>query len=114
MRCFAEISVLVHATEDLDKVYGALLRTFGELPYVIEPLEGHYGNPIYLITAFMDDCRPLLSKLCPLLAGRGLEPRGELYVRLDKQRLARGELALSNSDDVVRIRIKGGKCGEGN
>ncbi|MEZ0248609.1 MAG: RNA-binding domain-containing protein [Thermoproteus sp.] len=110
MRCFAEISVLVHATEDLDKIYDTLLRTFGELPYVIEPLEGHYGNPIYLITAFIDDCRPLLERLCPLLVGR--EPNGELYVRLDKQKLARGELALSNSDDVVKIRIKGGRCGE--
>ncbi|MGC9117941.1 MAG: RNA-binding domain-containing protein [Thermoproteus sp.] len=109
MRCVAEISVLVHATEDLDKVVESLRRFFGDLPYVIQKLEGHYGNPIYLITALQPDCARLLERLCPAVSKAQQE--GEWFVRLDKQRLVRGEVALSNSDDVVRIRIKGGRCG---
>ncbi len=107
MRCFAEIEVLVHATEDLDRVVEALRSFFGDLPYIIQALEGHYGNPIYLITAFLEDCRPLLKKLCPYVQ----PPQGrEWHIRLDKQKLAKGEVSPSSSDDVVKIRIKGGGC----
>ncbi len=111
MRCFAEISVLVHATEDLDKVVETLRAFLGDLPYVIEKLEGHYGNPIYLITAFLQDCRPLLEKICPHVQPPQMQ-HGEWYIRLDKQKLVRGIIAQSSSDDVVRIRIRGGGCGD--
>lgn len=109
MRCFAEIEVLVHATEDLDRVVEALRSFFGDLPYVIQALEGHYGNPIYLITAFLDDCRRLLEKLCPHVQPPPGQER-EWYIRLDKQKLVKGVVTPSSSDDVVRIRVRGGGC----
>ncbi|MFB6491527.1 MAG: RNA-binding domain-containing protein [Thermoproteus sp. AZ2] len=115
MRCFAEVSVIVHATEDLDLVFSSLKSFFGDLPYIIQPLEGHYGNPLYLITAFIDDCEDVLKKLCaalPEVARLEPAPGREYYVRLDKQKFVGGVLALSASDDVVRIKVKAhGLCG---
>lgn len=116
MRCSAEIWVIAHATEDLDVIISTLKSAFGDLPYIIEPLVGHYGNPIYLISAFTEDCGELLRKLCQELGGElgSLQPSParEYFIRLDKQRLARGGLAASNSDDVVKIRVRAERlCG---
>jgi Predicted exosome subunit len=112
VRCVAEISALVHATEDLDRFVDALRRFFGDLPYVLERLEGHHGNPIYLITALQTDCAKLLERLCKSASTAPMPQGDEWFIRLDKQRLMKGEAVPSNSDDVVRIRIKGGRCGD--
>ncbi|CCC81589.1 RNA-binding domain-containing protein [Thermoproteus tenax] len=105
MRCFIELSLLVHATEDLDKVFKSLRRFFGDLPYIIQPLQGHYGNPIYLITAYSENCEGLLAILCPHIGNSA-----EAYIRLDKSKLVQGEVAVSRGDDVVRLRIRGADC----
>lgn len=112
-RCrYMELSVIVHATEDLDAVYRALEAFFGSRPYVFELLEGHYGNPIFRITSFAEDCDGLLDRLCKAAPGldryaesrRG--PAGEYYIRLDKQALAVGEARPTEADDAVRIKVR--------
>jgi RNA binding exosome subunit len=106
-----EISVVVHATESLEKVFDALRRFFGEIPFVVEIYEGHHGNPIYLVTSFLNNCDGVLAKLCDAFGGRIPASVGEskdlYYLRLDKQALARGVVkAAEQQDDVVRLRIR--------
>ncbi|ACB39705.1 RNA-binding domain-containing protein [Pyrobaculum neutrophilum] len=117
MRCrYVEISVIVHATESLEKVFNALRRFFGELPLVVEIYEGHHGNPIYLVTSYLEDCDALLEKLCSAFGGAVPASRGEAeglyYLRLDKQALAAGAVKAVEHDDVVRLKIrtKDGLC----
>ncbi|MCC6031816.1 MAG: exosome protein [Pyrobaculum sp.] len=119
MRCrFMEISVVIHATESLERVFDALRRFFGEIPLVVEIYEGHHGNPIYLVTSFLNNCDGVLAKLCNAFGGRIPASEGEskdlYYLRLDKQALARGVVkAAEQQDDVVRlrIRVRDGLCG---
>ncbi|MEM0465053.1 MAG: RNA-binding domain-containing protein [Pyrobaculum sp.] len=117
MRCrYVELSVVIHATEDLDRVVEILRKFFGDIPIVVEVYEGHHGNPIYLATSYIDNCDYLLERLCnafggsiPASAGEG---EGLYYLRLDKQALAVGEARAVNHDDVVRlkIRVRNGLC----
>ena len=118
MRCrFVEISVVVHATESLEKVFNALRRFFGDMSLVVEIYEGHHGNPIYLVTSFLDSYDGVLAKLCDAFGGEVPASKGEseglYYLRLDKQALVRGVVkAAEQQDDVVRlkIRVRDGLC----
>lgn len=117
MTCrFVEISVVVHATESLDKVVNSLRDFFGDLPFVVEIYEGHHGNPIYLVTSYVDKCDGLLDRLCRAFNGKVPATQGEdeglYYLRLDKQALATGVARAVSHDDVVRlkIRVKNGLC----
>ncbi|ABO07931.1 RNA-binding domain-containing protein [Pyrobaculum calidifontis] len=117
VRCrYVELSVVVHATESLDKVIDLLKKAFGDLPFVVEIYEGHHGNPIYLVTSFVENCDTLLDKLCGWFNGSIPATRGEdeglYYLRLDKQALAAGVVRQAFHDDVVRlkIRVKGEMC----
>ncbi|MCU7788804.1 exosome protein [Pyrobaculum sp. 3827-6] len=117
MRCrYVEISVIIHATESLDRILEALRNFFGPLPIVVEVYEGHHGNPIYLATSYVEDCDGLLDKLCAAFSGEVPASRGEgeglYYLRLDKQALARGQVRAVDHDDVVRLKIRtrGGLC----
>jgi len=113
---YIELSVIVHATESLDKIIDTLRKAFGDLPFVVEIYEGHYGNPIYLVTSFVENCDALLDKLCGWFNGSIPATRGEdeglYYLRLDKQALAAGVVRQAFHDDVVRlkIRVKGELC----
>lgn len=108
---YVELSAIIHATEDADLIYNALRSFFGELPYVLEVLRGHYNNPIYKITAFTENCNNILEKLCKnpdFLKQIELSkaPSGEFYARLDKQKFVNGELIFVNADDVIRLKIR--------
>lgn len=109
MRCrYVEISVIVHATESLDKVLESL-KNLGELPVVVEVLEGHYGNVIYLLTSYVENCDDLIKKLCEAFGGSLPAVRdsdGVYYLRLDKQHLATGVLKAVDHDDVIRLKIR--------
>ncbi|MFN7106221.1 MAG: RNA-binding domain-containing protein [Pyrobaculum sp.] len=114
MKCrYVEMSVVVHATESLDRVVETLRNFFGEIPIVVEIHQGHYGNPIYLLTSFLENCDTVLDRLCDIL--RSIQPAedGVYYIRLDKQLLARGEARLATHDDIVRIKLRArdGSCG---
>lgn len=115
MRCrYIEIGVIIHSTESVDKIVEILRKAFGDIPIVVEIYEGHYGNPIYLATSYLENCDHLLKKLCEHFGGNipASFDNGVYYLRLDKQALARGRFVAVNHDDVVRlkIRVKNGLC----
>jgi len=123
----AEVSTLCHATEDLDKVKVALMNV---LPEEIRPelegtlsvsmLEGHYGNPIFVLKVRIEKpelAEALLKRLLTSLPTGDLivlertlklrlDPSGHLYLRLDKQRAYLSEIRVYDGDDVIRVRVK--------
>src|SRR5712691_12858125 len=115
----AEISIIVHATEEKDKILEHLNSTLGVSPasFSIGFVEGHWGNKIVLLTSILSkneanslyvkikSCLPdtdvaLLSNLSDFY-----DEKGNLYIRLDKQRVCRGKVSLSE-EDSVRIKFK--------
>ncbi len=116
----AEINLVLHATEDEDKVLRAIEETL-----LIPPArfsrsfsEGHYKNKILLQKAILS------SKEAALLAKRVIsslnspdraylssqiddyaDEKGNLYIRLDKQRICQGKVSLSETD-AIKVRFK--------
>jgi len=113
-----EISTIAHATEDISKVENALRRLGITVPFTRRNLEGHHGNLIVKVDArlshkdagrFAESLIKLLSRTERLQIQRDLtlhsDDEGNLYIRLDKQRLFLGEVRLSE-EDPVRVKIK--------
>jgi RNA binding exosome subunit len=114
-----EITYLVHATEDPEKLEGAVGSLLSaEAPSQTEEMEGHYGNKIARVRVHItgqgaqDAFRRMVSGL-----GRGerdeilgslashMDEHSALFIRFDKQSLARGTLTLGSSDPV-RVKVK--------
>ena len=117
-----EYVVLIHATEDFNKVIKAVenlmpsnLRERKKVE--VEETCGHYENPIriarvsfrnpeYAIQAFSwiwtrlsaEDKARLIRDL-----NLHLDDKPKLYMRLDKQEAFLGHLRLSTGDDVVKV-----------
>lgn len=118
-----EVSAIVHATEDEEKVIRALMNALPEaaarrLSIKKGRYRGHHGNPITFLRADLKGRHPgealrhVLANLpeedrealCSGLGGY-LDESGNLYIRLDKQRAYLNELRLSQADP---IRLKWG------
>ncbi|MEM3124232.1 MAG: RNA-binding domain-containing protein [Candidatus Nitrosocaldus sp.] len=116
----ADIELIVHATESLDKVIDALSSTLGIRSSTLtrEMLTGHHGNGIILLKGSVvgDDARNLAERLMGSLSSEDLlriykdfdlytDNRSSFYVRISKQEMVKGRIRLSQSD-AVRIRLK--------
>ena len=114
-----EVSYLMHSTEDPDKLASAVEKTLGiNAAPTIEELEGHFGNRIvhvvYHLTgqaassAFVELARGMPSSVKREVfrnIGDMLDEHSAMYLRLDRQSLVRGELALGGTEPV-RVRVK--------
>lgn len=119
-----EVSTIAHATDDLEKVQSALTRLLpeplkGRQIFTRRYLQGHYGNPIVTFEAhltepgdvneFKDFFLRQLSAVDKISIKAGLDRHtdadGNLYVRIDKQRMFRGAVRLGQ-DDPIRVRMK--------
>lgn len=119
-----ELSTIAHATDDLEKVQGALTRLLpeklkGRQLFTRRYLQGHYGNPIITFEARLTDPADVeefkvsLLKQLPEIERSSIvrdldlhsDQDGNLYIRIDKQKMLRGMLRLSQ-DDPIRIRMK--------
>jgi len=122
---YIDIRFFVHATENLDKVVGAVKRILpsdyiGDILFKRDNLKGHHGNPITLfetrikekeiIKAFVENLSSHLDSLDKETLRREIDlhvEKGSLYVRLDKQAALQGELKLCTADPIrVRIRFR--------
>ena len=116
--------VYVHATESKEKVYRALMNILPdelrrEAKISEEKYEGHYGNPIIVIEAVIDDPKKALQALLHLVSLLGeadrrylaatlddrVDKSGTLYIRVSKQAAYMGEVKVLESDDVIRIAV---------
>ncbi len=114
-----EVSYLVHATEDPEKLGEAVRRVLGvSSPPETEELEGHFGNKIVNTRHHLtgDSASSTLSSLVGSLSAEArsevlrnlrlmMDEHGALYLRLDKQSFFAGKLALAQGN-VVRVRVK--------
>jgi RNA binding exosome subunit len=114
-----EVSYLVHATEDGDRIEAAVLGCFGSLGGAKEEvMEGHFGNKIVRVSHHVtgEDAgrafATVVSKMDPGLRrqlrdelGKHLDEHSAFYVRFDKQGLIEGRLGLTDSDPI-RLRVK--------
>jgi RNA binding exosome subunit len=110
-----EVSLHLHATEDVDKVLGAVEGLLGVpvASFSLTRLEGHFGNVIVSCVARLsgDEGERLLSFILSRLNAldrtelretldRRLERDFLFYLRLDKQEIVRGRVKLGERDSV--------------
>ena len=112
------IDVIIHATEDISKIYQSFkeLLNLKEENFTTHETTGHYDNPIILLNAkivkkeaqnFMKKLLGLLSieqinQLIEEIEERTVDSR--FHMRLDKQELVKGNLAFREKDSI-KIKI---------
>lgn len=116
------IDIVVHATEDKDIITNSVLstleishsHTFNENEY-----EGHWGNKILRLTAEIKqkDAQTLMKKILMSLSfidkenlldnlEKYIDEKGNLHLRLDKQRMCKHKISLSENEGVkIKFRI---------
>lgn len=116
----AEVDLLLHATEDGGKVLQSMQDKLA-VPserFSISPSEGHYKNKILLLKAMLasQEASELAIQIMSHLNSSDRErlsgsfheysdEKGNLYLRLDKQRICQGKVSLSETD-AIRIKFK--------
>ena len=112
------IDVIVHATEDISKIFQSFydILEIEEKSFSITETTGYYENPIIMLNtklvkkqakSFMDKFLKLLSKNQINQLIEEIEERIEdskFHLRLDKQELIKGVVILSEKD-TIKIRI---------
>lgn len=119
-----EISFLVHATEDRDRLLHTIRsiipnQNVEDLEFIIDEMRGYYGNPISKVKTVIRN-RSIAFELVIDIANRlGFDDKtilrsdirqyvddsGTLYIRLDKQAIFKGDFILDISDPI-RMKIK--------
>lgn len=112
------IDTIVHATEDTDRIISSLAQTLGvdASAFSITRTEGHYRNPILLVSTTLQRRRAdsFLEMLRRQLHTSDLEEIAAtldsridcstIYLRFSKQEMLRGKLSLQDAA-AVRVRI---------
>jgi RNA binding exosome subunit len=125
---YVDFRFCAHATEDLDKVMGAVQNVLPsdrieDITFKRSNLEGHYGNPIALFDTRIKDketVRALVENLSAKLSSLDKEEldrtinrcieKGSLFIRLDKQAALKGKTKFATSDPIrIRIRFRKNK-----
>ena len=112
------IDVIVHATEDISKIFQSFydILEIEEESFSITETTGYYENPIIMLNAklvkkqaksFMEKFLKLLSRNQINQLIEEIEERtadSKFHLRLDKQELIKGIVVLSEKD-TIKIRI---------
>ncbi|WP_083774077.1 RNA-binding domain-containing protein [Acidilobus saccharovorans] len=114
-----EARVYVHATENEEKVIRALHNLIGSSNIVVEELRGYFGNPITVVSTSKEkeEAEEAFNRMISMLTEpdrrfllSSLEERvdkeGSLHLRFDKQKAYLGKVVLSDSDDVIKVRVR--------
>ncbi|NWJ84095.1 exosome protein [Marine Group I thaumarchaeote] len=112
------IDVIIHATEDISKIYQSFkeLLDLKEENFTIHETVGHFDNPIIILNAKMvkKEAQNFMKKLLGLLSIEQINQLIEeieertvdsrFHMRLDKQELVKGNLVLREKD-IIKIKI---------
>jgi RNA-binding protein len=116
----AEINVVIHATENENKILHSIndVLSMSTDKFLTTTSEGQWGNKIMLLTVTIDSraAKDLALKIIHSLNSvdrnilsnffdKYVDEKGNLYIRLDKQRICKGKISLSESDSI-RIRFR--------
>lgn len=113
-----EIQVIIHATEDSQKIFDSLKQIFDvdEDDFAIQKLQGHYDNPIVLVNGKIkkkkaaNAVKNLVSSIPKKEIDEiveDLENRCDssgLYLRISKQSLVEGKIEAA-ADDPIKLKI---------
>ena len=114
-----DVSCILHATEDGDKVSAAVRTLVGEEAALeLEELEGHFGNSIRKLSLHLhgEEAARAFARIAASMpdglrrsVARDIDglvdDHSSLFLRFDKQRLVQGEVA-AGYDDAVRLKVK--------
>ena len=121
-----EVSILIHATENENKVFRSVLE-FTELSsesVKVDSIktEGHWKNPIHRLRIFINrGSDNIFNKIYKKLIESSSEydinnyiktntdKKGYFYIRLDKQKFCIGDIVLSDTDSVRMVFKKLGR-----
>ena len=112
------IDVIVHATEDISKIFQSFedVLNLKEDDFTLEEIEGHYENPIIMLKAKIvkKQAQNLMNKILELLPVEQINELTEeieeriddsrFHMRLDKQELIKGNLIVSEKE-TIKIKI---------
>jgi len=116
----ASVSVVLHATEDYEKVKFNIIKVFNLTSNRFEEsfTRGHWGNEICLLNLSVDhiEAGQLIRKIYHMLNKNDkvsllnlldhlVDEKNNLHLRIDKQRLCEGKIALSDQDSI-KIKFK--------
>ena len=113
-----DIQVIIHATEDPEKIFSAFKDVFGvdREEFSVQNLQGHYENPISLLLcklkkktaeSFVKSLVSGIPKEQVSLILEDLENRCDdsaLYLRISKQSLIQGKITLAD-EDPIKLKI---------
>ena len=112
------IDVIIHATEDISKIFQSFndILEIEEESFSITETTGYYENPIIMLNTKLvkKQAKSFMKKFLKLLSSNQInqlieeiEERiadSKFHLRLDKQELIKGVVALSEKD-TIKIRI---------
>ncbi|MDH3696629.1 MAG: exosome protein [Nitrosopumilus sp.] len=112
------INVIVHATEDISKIFQSFeeILDVKEEDFTIEETMGHYENPIIVLNTKIvkKQARNFMNKLLELLSTEQVNDLIEeidertvdskFHMRFDKQELIKGNLVIKEKD-TIKLKI---------
>jgi len=112
------IDVIVHATEDISKIFQSFedVLEIKEEDFTVEEVNGHYENPIIMLNANLvkKQAQNFMKKLLELLPSEQvnelieeIEERtvnSRFHMRLDKQELIKGNLVVREKE-TIKLKI---------
>jgi hypothetical protein len=109
----AEIELVIHATEDMNKVLSVTEEMLGINPqeFAASSLKGHFGNDIILLKANLNgkNATELAHRIARMINGEDrmqvhdnfdlyLDEKNSLHIRISKQKLFERKIVLSQTD----------------
>ncbi|HXG13506.1 MAG TPA: RNA-binding domain-containing protein [Candidatus Nitrosotenuis sp.] len=113
-----DIQVIVHATEDLEKIFAAFNETFDldKEEFTVQNLQGHYENPITLLLCKLKKkkAQGFVAKLVRDIPKENMSliiedlqnrcDESALYLRISKQQLVLGKI-IPGDEDPIKLKI---------
>ena len=124
----ATISVVIHATEDKDKVISKIVKvlSLNSARFQEFNARGHWGNQIVLLNLSLGQtlAGKILKTIYTSLGNnkktaflssleQSIDEKYNLYVRIDKQSICREEISLSDQDSI-KIKFRPSKFRQSN
>ena len=124
----ATISVVIHATEDKDKVISKIVKvlSLNSAKFQEFNTRGHWGNQIILLNLSLGQtlAGKILKTIYTSLGDnkktaflgsleQSIDEKYNLYVRIDKQSICREEISLSDQDSI-KIKFRPSKFRQSN
>jgi len=105
--------IMVHGTEDEEKVIKALKNILPPASPEREQVEGHHGNPLTILKGKITEKKTIkkfTEKILTLLKNINIEKHvdetGNLFLRLDKQEAYNGNWKLVTHGDAIHLKVK--------